>query len=529
MRGSYQALTLVLAFTLLAGCATGGASRSEALKKIAGLKERGVQIRYLEEYQSLETAFDIGEDRLKNDDSGEAERYFRLAVMKGEILEEKSAQLLSAARKTPNNPAGSDSDGPAPSPTKEVTVAATLALASTGPKVTTRLAPQPAAPLAKRGTTAKLATHREPQTAITVAEPGTRPKAVPRLALQPAAPLAEPRPGPEHPVPRGPQTASPEPAVKKELTAELTQADRPIVAPAAIKDAPGEPRESVVPEPPAVPDSDRCELIVGGDTLYTVKNRDTIRLIGAKLGVSRKALVKDNNISAELALHKGQVLKVANRHIIPKKVRDGLVINIPDRTLYYFKEGVLVDSLPVALGKPKSKDGTVWTTPTGDFRVIAKIKDPTWRIPPSIQKEMKENGRNVVTEVAPGPANPLGRYAIRTSIPGILIHSTSAPASIYGFSSHGCIRVYPERMEELYKEVRLNSKGEIIYQPVKLAVTDHGRVYLEVHSDVYQRFKNLRTEVQDAIRKQKITEHINWTKVERMVKEQSGVAEDVSL
>jgi len=128
-----------------------------------------------------------------------------------------------------------------------------------------------------------------------------------------------------------------------------------------------------------------------------------------------------------------------------------------------------------------------WQTPTGRFRIIAKAKDPTWTVPPSIQEEMRLEGKEIITSIPPGADNPLGRYAIKTTLPGILIHSTTKPWSIYTYASHGCIRVYPERMEELFKLIRVNTAGEIIYRPVKLATTETGRIFLEVHGDIYSK------------------------------------------
>ena len=151
------------------------------------------------------------------------------------------------------------------------------------------------------------------------------------------------------------------------------------------------------------------------------------------------------------------------------------------------------------------------------------------RVPPSIQSEMEDHGKEAITSVPPGASNPLGKYAIKTSIPGILIHSTTKPWSIYSFASHGCIRVYPEQMEEFFKEVKVNTPGEIIYKPVKLAVTEEGRVFLEVHRDVYNKSSGLATEARHLIEKQKLSEQVDWKKVESIVRLKSGVAEDITL
>ena len=271
------------------------------------------------------------------------------------------------------------------------------------------------------------------------------------------------------------------------------------------------------------------DRLVGASDVYTVSKGDTLRLVAAKLGVSRQHLLKVNKLDPKATLKVGQHLKYNNRKIIPQRLRDGIIVNIPDRTLYYFQQGRLVRSLPVALGTATKNEKYVWQTPTGKFRITAKQKDPTWYVPPSIQTEMEEQGKEVIISIPPGPDNPLGKYAIKTSIPGILIHSTTKPWSIYSFASHGCIRVYPDQMEELFREIKINTPGEIIYKPVKLAVTEQGRIFLEVHQDVYGRHSNLASEVRSLIEKKALSDKVDWKKVENIIKQKQGIAEDVTL
>lgn len=271
------------------------------------------------------------------------------------------------------------------------------------------------------------------------------------------------------------------------------------------------------------------EKLIGTASTYSVVKADTIRLVAAKLGVSRQHLVKANKLDEKVYLKIGQKLMYNNRKIVPQRMKNGIVVNIPDRTLYYFRQGKLAISLPVALGVAVKSDKYDWKTPTGKFKITAKMKDPTWHVPQSIQSEMGDHGKDVITSVPPGTSNPLGKYAIKTSLPGILIHSTSKPWSIYSFASHGCIRIYPEQMEEFFKEVKVNTLGEIIYKPVKLAITEEGRVFLEVHRDVYGKSSGLATEARRMIEKQNLSELVNWKKVESIVRLKAGIAEDISL
>jgi L,D-transpeptidase ErfK/SrfK len=84
-------------------------------------------------------------------------------------------------------------------------------------------------------------------------------------------------------------------------------------------------------------------------------------------------------------------------------------------------------------------------------------------------------------------------------------------------------------MEEFYPQIKVNTRGEIVYKPIKLAVTDDGRVYLEVHSDVYKRSTDLAEEARQMLEKQKLSGQVDWGKFEAVVRQKRGIAEDISL
>lgn len=306
------------------------------------------------------------------------------------------------------------------------------------------------------------------------------------------------------------------------------QAIQKPVSSVAMPVAPAQQQSPLLPEVEPPPPFSSTRL-VGTAGVYTVRKGDTLRLVAAKLGVSRTQLAAMNGLSHKDSLKAGQILRYNNQRIIPAhSIRDGIVINIPDRMLYLFEKGVMTYSTAVALGTPTKTDQFVWETPVGKFRIVNKAKDPTWTVPPSIQEEMRLEGKEVITSIPPGKDNPLGKYAMKTSLPGILIHSTTKPWSIYTYASHGCIRVYPERMEELFKLVKPNTAGEIIYKPVKLAVTEDGRILLEAHNDIYNKTKGLTTEAQALIRAQKLGSRVDWEKVKRVISRKAGVAEEIT-
>ena len=269
--------------------------------------------------------------------------------------------------------------------------------------------------------------------------------------------------------------------------------------------------------------------IVGGEGTYTIRKNDNLGLIASRLGVRLRDLTRMNQLKTDELLFPGQRLKYNNRRIVPKSISNGIVVNIPDRNLYLFRNGRVSANYPVALGISKKKESTIWRTPVGKFQIVDKKENPTWRIPLSIQKEMEENGEDVLEFVPPGPKNPLGKYAMRTTLSGILIHSTTRPASINSFSSHGCIRVMPEHMERLFKSISVPTEGEIIYKPVKVEVTRDGRVFLEVNNDSYEQIEDMAAEVRTAISRKRAESLVSWQMVARVTKEKTGIAEDVTL
>src|SRR5262245_46598180 len=188
--------------------------------------------------------------------------------------------------------------------------------------------------------------------------------------------------------------------------------------------------------------------IVGDRWIHQVTSGESWLTISARVGVDPKVLAARNGRDLRVPLRPGEVLGIDNRHIAPYVESDGLLINIPQRMLFHYSDGTVRAGYPVAVGQPD------WPTPLGPFSVIDLETDPAWDVPVSIQNEMRRAGKPVVTQVPPGPANPLGKYWMRLSFGTIGVHGTSAPASIYRFATHGCIRLHPDDIEDLFYRVR---------------------------------------------------------------------------
>jgi len=206
-----------------------------------------------------------------------------------------------------------------------------------------------------------------------------------------------------------------------------------------------------------------------------------------------------------------------NRHLVPRAVEDGIVVNIPQRMLFLFKAGRLVGGYPVAVGRPD------WRTPIGMFRVLEKQHQKVWNVPKSIQEEMRREGQVVKQEVPPGPENPLGEYWIRISL-SCGIHGTNFPANVYSATTHGCLRLQPEAIAEIDPLIDEGMPVEIIYEPLLYARIGD-QCYLEVNRDVYGLHPPALEPIEAWAAASSLTDTINWRLVMNELRSKRGIAQ----
>lgn len=102
-----------------------------------------------------------------------------------------------------------------------------------------------------------------------------------------------------------------------------------------------------------------------------------------------------------------------------------------------------------------------YNTPRGLFRINTKVKDPDWRMPDSewVPEELRGT-------IIPGgdPTNPLKERWLGVTDPeeGIGVHGTADLHSIGTAASHGCIRMRPDDICELYPEVPIGTPIYIV-------------------------------------------------------------------
>jgi L,D-transpeptidase ErfK/SrfK len=221
--------------------------------------------------------------------------------------------------------------------------------------------------------------------------------------------------------------------------------------------------------------------LVGATGEATAQRDDTIIDLARRHGLGYEEMVNANAGIDPWLPGEGTVLRLPLRRVLPDAPREGIVVNLPEHRLYYYPpakngEPRVVVTFPLAIGKMD------WSTPLGLTRVVAKVKDPAWYPPESVRREHALRGDILPKVVPAGPDNPLGQYMMRLGIPGgaYLIHGTNKPAGIGMQATHGCMRLYPENIEELYRMVSLDTPVRIVNQPHK-AGWSGGRLYVEVH------------------------------------------------
>ncbi len=175
----------------------------------------------------------------------------------------------------------------------------------------------------------------------------------------------------------------------------------------------------------------------------------------------------------------GTPLLLPTQFILPDGPREGIVLNVAAMRLFYYPkprkgEAATVITYPVGIGRQN------WRTPLGVTKIVAKVVDPVWYVPQSIQKESAETGDLLPEQIPPGPDNPLGKFALPLALPGYVIHGTNKPWGVGRRVSHGCVRLYPEDIEQLFMEVPVGTPVRIVNQPY-LAGWLNGMLYLQAY------------------------------------------------
>lgn len=251
---------------------------------------------------------------------------------------------------------------------------------------------------------------------------------------------------------------------------------------------------------------------VRNDSQTAVKAGENLYQIAKQHGLALEHLVLANNLPIQYSAPQSEKLLVPQRRILPRyHPENGLLVNIPERGVYLFQDNRFVEFYPIAIGKAG------FETPTGRFKVVNRVKNPTW-FPPEWAKQEEP--------VPAGPDNPLGDRWIGLSAPGIGLHATNDPGSVGGALSHGCMRTYPELADHLYERVRQGMDAWIVYEPVKFGRNDADEVIAQVFPDVYKH-NNRGAKARKIIAEEGIGSRVPESVLQELLKKSDGVTRPV--
>jgi L,D-transpeptidase ErfK/SrfK len=315
----------------------------------------------------------------------------------------------------------------------------------------------------------------------------------------------------------------------------------PPVAPPAPVEVPVAPAPPPKPQLPLPAATHRFEIdadddVVGELQVTIVGKNDTLSDVARRFDVGYEEIVRANPGVDPWLPGEGREVVVPTQFVLPFAERVGLVVNIPAMRVYYFPvakkgEKQVVYTYPIGIGK------VGWSTPEGKTKVISKEKNPVWRPTASIRKEHAANGDPLPALVPAGPDNPLGNRKFTLGWATYLIHGTNKPYGVGLRSSHGCIRLYPEDILQLFEMVPTGTQVTVVNQPFVFG-WHQDQLYLQAF-DVLEDdkrdwsksqpkllSKTLGTRIQQQLAARKET--VDWQRVALIAKDPLGLALSVT-
>ncbi len=223
---------------------------------------------------------------------------------------------------------------------------------------------------------------------------------------------------------------------------------------------------SLLYAPPARADED----IIGQPMSYVTRYEDTLLDVARDNDLGYVEIRAANPAIDPWLPGAGQVLTLPTVHIFPAAPRRGIVINLPELRLYFFEQDGTPHSFPIGIGEVGKE------TPLGQSQIIRKARDPPW-FP---TRSERRDDPDLPVMVAPGPDNPMGDFALYLARTRYAIHGTNNVYSIGRRGTHGCIRLYPEDIEILYRLAPISTPVTVVNQQTKLGWSG-GELYLEIH------------------------------------------------
>ncbi len=283
---------------------------------------------------------------------------------------------------------------------------------------------------------------------------------------------------------------------------------------------------------PENPNDDVIFDLADGFLFATAKQEDTLLDVARRFDIGQNEILLLNKKVDRWLPGAGTQVRLPNFRVLPQTSKTGIILNLPEFRLYYYPPArkntpKIVITHPISIGRQD------WNTPLGTTKIIQKTKNPTWTPPESIKKEHAEQGDPLPNVVPAGEDNPLGLYKITLGIPGYLIHSTNKPYGVGMRVSHGCVRMYPEDIEQLFPEVDIGLPVHIVNQPIKVGWLNNA-MFIEVHPELEKEnadYDNQLSNALDLITKANNNQMplIDGAILKKALKEQNGIPVIISL
>lgn len=271
--------------------------------------------------------------------------------------------------------------------------------------------------------------------------------------------------------------------------------------------------------------------VIGTVQVVVARKEDTLPDFARAYGLGHDEIVAANPEVDPWLPGQGTRVVLPTQFVLPNAPREGVVVNLATLRLFYYPprseaEPQLVITHPIGIGR----EG--WRSPLGQMRITEKIENPTWTAPQSVRREHAKAGDRLPAVVPAGPDNPLGAYAMRLSRPSYLLHGTNKPFGVGMRVSHGCIRLYPEDISELFQEVPVGTKVQIVNQPY-LAGWRDGRLYLEAHAPLAEEAKRWKGSLKPMERtlSSKAPDDpaaVDWERAQQVARETRGIPIPIS-
>ncbi|MFN8642473.1 MAG: L,D-transpeptidase family protein [Candidatus Binatia bacterium] len=232
--------------------------------------------------------------------------------------------------------------------------------------------------------------------------------------------------------------------------------------------------------------------------------------------------VKDANPDVDVWIPPpGTEVEVPTRRILPATRQRGIVVNVPEMRLYLYPqrtrpgEPVQVRTWAVAIGDRDTP------TPRGAFTIRSKDENRpgTCRRP-----SPAPSGRDGSCRRGPQPDGRLSHQAVARPVR----HPRHRHAVGDRPADHARLHPsLPEDIGELYRLVEPRMGGAFVYEPIKLGEQD-GRIFVEVHADLYRRYPSLEREAVRLVRDARLMARVDPDRLRAAVAAQAGVPVDVT-